>query len=253
MPTTTGENRPNYRSELESAPTGSNPASPTRVCAGHRRFPSRLTAEWEPECATHGIDDHRRRTLVRLQATNGSVDGDDHGAVAGGMARHEHILSVHQADPLAGEHLGGSAVGDDTPVVQHDHTVGECRRQVQVVEHDHDACALVAQTSRLTEYRLLMSQVESGRGFVQQDDGGGLGEYAGERRTCHLPAGERLYVTAAHVFHLRGNQALLDDLVVFDLVGLVGESGQRDYLLDRVREAHEMILRKHRALEREFV
>src|SRR5690625_7991175 len=72
MPTTTGENRPNYRSELESAPTGSNPASPTRVCAGHRRFPSRLTAEWEPECATHGIDDHRRRTLVRLQATNGS-------------------------------------------------------------------------------------------------------------------------------------------------------------------------------------
>src|SRR5690606_29152134 len=85
---------------------------------------------------------------------------DDDRRPGGGVPQDVHPLPVHGLDPLLGEHLGGGAVGDQPAGGEDQQPVGVARGQVEVVQHGHDAGALVAPLPGGGEQPLLVLQVE---------------------------------------------------------------------------------------------
>ena len=70
------------------------------------------------------------------------------------------------------EYLFGVPIGGNTAIVQDDDAVGMLRGQVEVMQNRADRAAFLAnEVACSRQRRLLMTEVEAGRGLVQQQGG----------------------------------------------------------------------------------
>ena len=188
-----------------------------------------------------------------------------------GRARHRvrDDPAVHAEDlphALAGDHVGGCTRRRDLAVAHRDEVVGIARREVELVQDHHDRGAVGGvELTEQVEHLDLVGDVEVGRGFVEQQQVGLLGE--GHRDPDPLPLSPRELVDdpvgetqgvgrlegAGHGGLVRGRPALesalvrgapaadeVDDGHAFGGDGVLGEQAQgpRDvlggYAVDRL-------------------
>ena len=91
-----------------------------------------------------------------------------------------------------GEHLSGTPLLDDVPVLHHEDLVSDRPDDVEVMRHeDHRESALLLKPAEQTKDALSDGRVEGRNGLIEDQHLGIGGECAGDRRPLTLPSGER--------------------------------------------------------------
>lgn len=120
---------------------------------------------------------------------------------------------ISAADVSVGQHVGGRADGDEVGVEQ-DGVVEVAAGGLDIVDHDeHRAPARDPSADEAEEFAG-GAQVETGEGFVEEEDVGTLRESAGEENALLLSAGEGMQGTFGKVGEFEFGEGLGDAGVV---------------------------------------
>ncbi|CAM2159701.1 hypothetical protein PT2222_60115 [Paraburkholderia tropica] len=164
------------------------------------------------------------------------------------MDRFEHA-GVH--------HFVGRAALKQAAAVQRDHVVAETRREIDVVQHDHDReRALVGQRAQQAQHLDLMRDVERGSRLVEQQTGRGLRHQHREPDALTLAAREVIGELRGETRGVGEAQRLVDMRVIVGAQAAERAvpriAAQRDQLAHGHVGRGGRILRQIRDLPREF-
>lgn len=150
--------------------------------------------------------------------------------------------AVHLRHQVGVEHIGWSAVGGDTTMVQEDEAIGERGGEVEVVDDRHDRSPRVRELGCDRHHVFLVVEVERSGRLVEQDDRGVLNEDASERHASLFSPGQDPERAVGEMVDVGGTHRLGHR---FRVTITVRSSAHLDDLATGETERHPVLLREH--------
>ncbi len=152
-----------------------------------------------------------RRLAARSLATGlGNHQGRGRLGVVDDPARQVEDL----LDDVGGDDVGRGSLGDHRALAHRDQVRGVAGGLVEVVQHRHERAALPVELGAQVEDLELVGDVEVGRGLVEQQQRGLLGEHHRDPHPLPLAAGQLVDAPRGEVFDVGGLHGLGDDGLV---------------------------------------